>query len=72
MAATTPYVVITRNGFPARTAQELVAQLRERMLVAALDPWEADNSAEASRNFFTAEQTTWREYVNRTNLRLDE
>ena len=28
MVATTPYVIITRNDFPARTAQEMVAQLR--------------------------------------------
>ncbi len=47
-------------------------QLRERLLVAALDPWDAANSVEAARSFFTTEQTAWREYVNRTNLRLEE
>ena len=75
------YAVIGPPNMPPAVTEQLNksirdslanATLRERMLVAALDPWDAANSAEAARTFFTTEQTTWRDYVNRTNLRLDE
>jgi tripartite-type tricarboxylate transporter receptor subunit TctC len=47
-------------------------QLRERMLLAALDPWDAPNTVEAAHAYFAAEQAAWRAYVDRTNLRLEE
>jgi tripartite-type tricarboxylate transporter receptor subunit TctC len=47
-------------------------QLRQRFLTAALDAWPGDNTPEAARAYFAAEQERWRDYVNRTNLRLDE
>lgn len=48
------------------------AQLRDRFKTAALDPWPGDNTPEAARAYFAAEQDRWRDYVNRTNLRLEE
>jgi tripartite-type tricarboxylate transporter receptor subunit TctC len=48
------------------------AQLRDRFRTAALDPWPGDNTPEAARAYFVAEQGRWRDYVNRTNLRLEE
>jgi tripartite-type tricarboxylate transporter receptor subunit TctC len=48
------------------------AQLRQRFLTAALDPWPGDNTPAAARAYFAAEQDRWRDYVQRTNLRLEE
>jgi tripartite-type tricarboxylate transporter receptor subunit TctC len=48
------------------------AQLRQRFLTAALDPWPGTNTAAEARAYFAAEQDRWRDYVQRTNLRLEE
>jgi tripartite-type tricarboxylate transporter receptor subunit TctC len=75
------YAIVGPPGMPAavtetlnKAVRESLAnpQLRERMLLAALDPWDAPNTVEAARAYFTAEQGAWRAYVDRTNLRLEE
>jgi tripartite-type tricarboxylate transporter receptor subunit TctC len=75
------YAVIGPPGMPAEVTARLNdairralddAQLRDRFRTAALDPWPGENSPAAARAYFIAEQERWREYVARTNLRLEE
>jgi tripartite-type tricarboxylate transporter receptor subunit TctC len=75
------YAIVGPPGMPAAVTARLNAairsaladaQLRERFLMAAMDPWEGENTPEATRAYFAAEQGRWRDHVARTNLRLEE